>query len=177
MKLRIRKMVSSLIAVLVLLPILVIVAGQLGAFSGSQPADLGVKNGRLKPPSSTPNSVSSQAALYPDHPQAARAAIEPLRYSGDGKAAMRRLAGMLRGMERTTLITDEPGYLYAQCTTPLMRFTDDLEFSLDAPAGVIHVRSASRLGYGDRGVNRARVEAIRARFNGSAHTEPAEPSR
>jgi uncharacterized protein (DUF1499 family) len=177
MKPRTRKRVMSLIAVLVLLPVLVIVAGQLGAFAGSQPADLGVKNGRLKPPSSTPNSVTSQAALYPDHPQAARAAIEPLRYSGDGKAAMRQLASMLRGMERTRLITDEPGYLYAHCTTRLMRFTDDLEFSLDEVAGVIHVRSASRLGHGDQGVNRARVDAIRARFNASATTGPAEPSR
>ena len=77
---------------------------------------------------------------------------------------MRKIAGILRGMERTELITDQPGYLYAQCTTRLMRYTDDLEFWLDEPAGVIHVRSASRIGHGDRGVNRARVEAIRHRF-------------
>jgi uncharacterized protein (DUF1499 family) len=170
---RIRKLAMSLIAVLLLLLLLAIVAGQLGAFSGSQPADLGVNNGRLKPPAGTPNSVTSQAALYPDHPQAARAAIDPLRFSGDGKAAMRRLAGLLRGMERTALITDAPDYLYAQCTTRLMRFTDDVEFSLDAPAGVIHVRSASRVGHGDRGVNRARVEAIRNRFN--APISPSAP--
>jgi uncharacterized protein (DUF1499 family) len=61
-------------------------------------------------------------------------------------------------------VTRESGYLYAQSTTPLMRFTDDLEFWLDAEKGVIHVRSASRLGESDLGANRQRVETIRAQF-------------
>lgn len=165
----------QLLAALVLLPVLVIAAGQLGAFGGTAPSDLGVTNGRLKPPSPTPNSVTSQAAQWPDHPQAARAAIAPLRYRGDGRAAMRTLSAILRGMERTTLITEAPGYLYVQCTSRLMRFTDDVEFSLDAAAGVIHVRSASRLGYGDRGVNRTRVEAIRAAFNAASGASPQAP--
>ena len=73
---RTRTRLLRLLAALVLLPVLVIVAGQLGAFGGRPPADLGVTNGRLKPPSATPNSVTSQAALWPDHPQAARAAID-----------------------------------------------------------------------------------------------------
>ena len=55
-------------------------------------------------------------------------------------------------------------YLYATYTTPLMRFVDDVEFWLDPTAPVIHVRSASRIGHGDRGLNRARIEALRARF-------------
>lgn len=156
-----RKIAMSLLAVVLLLPVLVVLAGQLGAFGGTPPTDLGVRDGRLKAPSATPNSVTSQAALWPQHPMAARAAIAPLRYSGDGRAAMRRLADTLRAMERTTVVSDEPGYLYAQCRTKLLRFTDDVEFWLDEPAGVIQVRSASRIGRGDRGVNRARVEAIR----------------
>jgi uncharacterized protein (DUF1499 family) len=143
---RLRTWLLRLLAALVLLPVLVIAAGQLGAFGGTPPTDLGVKNGRLKAPSATPNSVTSQAALWPDHPQAARAAIEPLRYRGDGAAALRTLATILRGMERTTVVTERPGYLYAQARTRLLRFTDDVEFSLDEAAGVIHVRSASRHG-------------------------------
>jgi uncharacterized protein (DUF1499 family) len=172
MKSRYRTVILSLLAIVLLLPALLIGVAQLGALSGSPPADLGVKAGRLKPPSPTPNSVSSQAALYPDHPQAARAAIEPLRYQGDGRAAMRSLAAILGAMERTVLVTDEPGYLYAQSTTKLMRFTDDIEFHLDEAAGVIHVRSASRIGHGDRGVNRARVEAIRAAFHAASGVAP-----
>lgn len=157
----------SLLAIVVLLPVLVLVAAQVGAFAGSAPADLGVKDGRLKPPSNTPNSVTSQAGLHASHPLAQRAAIAPLAYSGDGRAAMRKLAGVLAGMERTTVVRQEPDYLYAQCQSKLMRFTDDVEFWLDEKAGVIHVRSASRIGHGDRGVNRARVEMIRHRMAGS----------
>jgi uncharacterized protein (DUF1499 family) len=83
------------------------------------------------------------------------------------------VAGILRGMERTTVVTEQPGYLYAQARTRLLRFTDDVEFSLDEAAGVIHVRSASRIGHGDRGVNRARVEAIRSAFMASPAGLPA----
>jgi uncharacterized protein (DUF1499 family) len=154
-----------LIVIVVGLVVMLVLAGQLGLLRGSAPANIGVREGRLLPPSTTPNSVSSQASLYPDHPQLPYAKIEPFRYSGDGKAAMVKIAGIVRGMERTEIIKDGPGYLYAQCTTKLLHFTDDLEFYLDEPAGVIQVRSASRIGHGDRGVNRARVEAIRAKFN------------
>ncbi|MBC7376566.1 MAG: DUF1499 domain-containing protein [Burkholderiaceae bacterium] len=154
-----------LLVIVVGLFVMVVLAGQLGLLRGTAPTSIGVREGKLKPPSKTPNSVSSQAGLYPDHPQLAYAKIEPFKYSGDGKAAMTRMAGIVRGMERTEVITTEPGYLYAQCTTQLLHFTDDLEFYLDEPAGVIQVRSASRIGHGDRGVNRARVEAIREKFN------------
>lgn len=158
---RTRKIFMGFLVVVVLLPVLVVLAAQFGAFKGTAPSNLGIRDGRLKPPAKTPNSVTSQAGLYPDHPQAQRAAIAPLKYTGDGKAAMQKIAHILRGMERTEVITEQPGYVYAQCTTRLMRFTDDVEFMLDEPAGVIQVRSASRIGHGDRGVNRARVEAIR----------------
>ena len=55
--------------VVILLPAVVFFAGQFGMLKGKAPGDLGVHNGRLKPPSNTPNSVSSQAGLYPEHPQ------------------------------------------------------------------------------------------------------------
>jgi creatinine amidohydrolase len=64
------------------------------------------------------------------------------------------------------VITEEPGYLYAEFETRWLRFVDDVEFLLDAPAGVIHVRSASRLGRKDLGVNRKRIEELRARHDG-----------
>ncbi|MGH8821499.1 MAG: DUF1499 domain-containing protein, partial [Rhodoferax sp.] len=144
-----------------------VITGQLGYLAGQTPTDLGVHNGRLKPPSLTPNSVSSQANLYPDNPQMVYAQVAPFEYTGDGKAAMVRLAAIVRAMPRTTLIKDAPDYLYAQCSTRLLRFTDDLEFYLDEPAGVIQVRSASRLGRSDFGVNRTRVEALRRQFERS----------
>lgn len=142
-----------------------VLAGQLGFLSGTVPQDLGVTDGRLKPPSRTPNSVSSQASLYPEHPQRNYASIAPLAYTGDGDTAMARLAILLQKSERTVVVTQEPGYIYAQCTSALLKFTDDIEFWLDRPNSVIQVRSASRLGKKDFGVNRARVESIRAQFS------------
>ena len=141
-----------------------LVAGQIGLLTGRTPKNLGVQDGRLKPPSQTPNSVSSQADLYPDHPQKDYARIAPFQFSGDGEKAMARLAEILKQSDRTVVVTQEAGYLYAQCTTKLLKFTDDIEFWLDKSAGVIHVRSASRLGRKDFNVNRERVESIRAQF-------------
>ncbi|NVO05284.1 MAG: DUF1499 domain-containing protein [Rhodoferax sp.] len=141
-----------------------VLAGQVGLLAGQAPADLGLHDGRLKPPSATPNSVSSQADLYPDHPQHAYARIAPLPFDGDGEAAMQRLAGLVKATERCAIVTQQRDYLYAQCRTALLRFTDDVEFWWDRKAGVIQVRSASRLGQGDLGVNRARMEKIRAQF-------------
>lgn len=142
----------------------VVLVGQLGFLKGRAPTDLGVHDGRLKPPATTPNSVSSQADLYPNHPQRDYARIAPLTFSGDGEAAMLRLASLVAQSDRTMVVTQQADYLYAQCTTALMKFTDDVEFWLDRKAGVIQVRSASRLGASDMGVNRARIEKIRAQF-------------
>jgi uncharacterized protein (DUF1499 family) len=144
-----------------ILALVLIVAGQLGLLRGKAPQDIGLKDGKLKRPALTPNSVTSQADLWPDHPRRSYAAIAPLKASGDGSAEMKKIVEILQAMPRTTIIKNEPGYIYAQSTTALLKFTDDTEFALDASKGVIDVRSASRLGQKDFGVNRARVEAIR----------------
>lgn len=141
-----------------------LLAGQIGLLSGSLPRELGVTEGRLRSPSLTPNSVSSQAELYPDHPQRRYAAISPLSYTGDGEVAMKKLATLLQASKRTVVVTQRPDYIHAQSSSALLKFTDDLEFWLDKPNNVIQVRSASRLGRKDFGVNRARVEAIRDQF-------------
>lgn len=145
----------------VVVALLVLVAGQIGLLRGKAPTDLGVKEGKLKRPSRTPNSVTSQADLWPDHPQKAYSAIAPFKASGDGSAEMKKITEALQAMPRTTIIKQEPGYIYAQSTTAALKFTDDIEFALDANKGIIDVRSASRLGRKDFGVNRARVEAVR----------------
>ena len=153
-----------LLGVLLAVAALLLVAGQLGVFAGKPPQDLGVRDGRLKPPSPTPNSVSSQAGDHADHPQRSEASIAPLSYTGDARGAVGRLAALLETTPGCVLVKREPAYLYAQCRTRWLKFTDDVEFSLDEAGSVIHVRSASRLGRKDFGVNRARVEALRARF-------------
>lgn len=146
------------------LVIALLVAGQLGMLRGKPPADLGVKNGQLKAPANSPNSVSSQASLHASHPFRAYADIAPLAYTGDGAAAFAQAVAIVKAMPGTTVVDEKPGsgYLYVQCQTRWLKFTDDLELALDESARVIHVRSASRIGRGDLGVNRARIEAIRA---------------
>lgn len=142
----------------------VLVAARFGAFAGSAPSQLGVTDGKLKPPSKNPNSVSSQADLWPEHPQRAYAAIAPLALRSDGPATMVRLAQIIESMDGAQIVERRPDYLYAQFTTKLMRFVDDTEFWFDPAAGVVQVRSASRVGRKDLGVNRARIEALRARL-------------
>lgn len=155
-----RYLILFLLAV-ALVALMLLVAGQLGMLRGKAPQDLGVKEGKLKRPSRTENSVSSQTDLWPDHPMKAYASIAPFKATGDGSAEMAKIAETLKAMPRTVIVKQEPGYIYAQNTTALLKFTDDVEFSLDAGKGIIDVRSASRIGRRDFGVNRGRIETIR----------------
>ncbi len=138
-----------------------IAAGQLGWLQGNAPNDLGVRDGKLKGLSPTENCVSSQADFYPNHPQRQYAAIAPLAMRGSGPETIAKLQKIVASMDGARLVKNEPDYLYAQYTTPLMKYVDDVEFWFDPIAQVIQVRSASRLGQGDRGLNRQRVESVR----------------
>ncbi len=128
-------------------------------FAGSRPTNLGVTEGRLAPPKRTPNCVSSQA-----DPVDTEHAIAPIRFTGSPVEAMGILRRVVDGMKRSLVVGQEADYLYAEFKSKLLGYVDDVEFSIAAKDGLIHVRSASRLGRRDYGVNRARVESIRARF-------------
>ncbi|MCX5825949.1 MAG: DUF1499 domain-containing protein [Deltaproteobacteria bacterium] len=125
--------------------------------SGTRPSPIGVTGGRLSACPASPNCVSSQS---PD----SKHAVEPLRYKGTAEQAKGMLIEALLGMKRVRIVAAEERYLHAEFTSALFRFVDDVEFLLDDGAKTIHVRSASRVGYSDLGVNRKRVEAIRSRF-------------
>ena len=156
-----RYVILFLLAVAIVALVL-LVLGQMGLLRGKAPADLGLQNGKLKRPSRTQNCVTSQADQWPEHPQKTYSAITAFKATGDGTAEMTKIAQALQSMPRTVIIKQEPTYIYAQSTTKSFKFTDDVEFALDASKGIIDVRSASRLGQKDFGVNRARIEAIRA---------------
>jgi len=130
-------------------------------FSWKRPDYLGVKDGKLARCKSSPNCVSSQA----DQGDAEHY-IAPIAFKGGALDAMAAARRAIEGMEGSTVVRHEGNYLYAEFRTRLMRFVDDLELTYDEKAGVLHVRSASRLGRRDFGVNRARVEALRARIEG-----------
>jgi uncharacterized protein (DUF1499 family) len=94
-----------------------------------------------------------------------RHAIDPLRYEGTAEKARERLIEAVSGMKRARMIVDEERYLRAEFTSAFFRFVDDVEFLLGSETKAIHVRSASRVGCSDFGVNRRRVEEIRSRFD------------
>ena len=130
------------------------------SFSGKQPQDLGVNNGQLKACPNTPNCVSSQA---PNSDQ--EHAIAPFSYSGSATDAINRLKTIIEGMERSTINEVSDNYLYAEFSSKIMGFVDDVEFYAPPGESVIHTRSAARLGKSDLGVNRKRTEEIRSQFN------------
>ncbi|MBD2387533.1 DUF1499 domain-containing protein [Cylindrospermum sp. FACHB-282] len=126
-------------------------------FSGQRPNNLGVRNGRLAPCPNSPNCVSSQSS-DPTHQ------IAPLTFTTTPEKAIAFLKRIIQSLPRTKIITESEDYLYAEFKSALMGYVDDVEFSLDPKTKVIHVRSASRLGESDLGVNRQRIETIRAKF-------------
>ena len=153
--------VKWLVIAILVLVVAGLLIGQLGLLQGRAPDNLGLRDGKLKPPSKTPNSVSSQANLWPDHPMRAYAEIAPLPFTGDPTTAMARLKAVVEAMPGAKVIESRPDYLYAQFTTRLMKYVDDTEFWLDPAVQAIQVRSASRVGGKDYGVNRKRIEEVR----------------
>ena len=112
--------------------------------------------GRLAACPRTPNCVSSQ--------ETGRSAIAPLPFSDSPSSAFARLKRIVSSLPRTRVVEASGDYLHAEVKSRVFGFVDDVEFIVDSPGSRVHVRSASRVGYSDLGVNRARVEALRVRF-------------
>ena len=128
----------------------------------------GAKDGRLATCPDKPNCVSSQATE-------ARHVIAPLRYEAAIAEPMVQLQQVVSAMRRTRVVGATDDYLHVEFTSAVVGFVDDVEFYLDRTAQLIHVRSASRVGHYDFGVNRKRVEAIRAAFNRGAPASTNPP--
>jgi len=129
----------------------------LTACSTNQTIKTGVPSDRLSPCPKSPNCVSS---LSEDKSHQ----VDPLTYSATLEEAREKLISVIKSMKRSEIVTAEKNYIHATFTSFLFRFVDDVEFSFDDETKVINVRSASRTGYSDLGVNRRRVEEIRKRF-------------
>ncbi len=145
------------VAILILLVLLPIISLAVLSLTASRPADLGVTNGRLASCPDSPNCVCSHDTRL-DH------FVEPVQLSGASKD-WKRLRQVVSDLPGATLIEDTGSYMHVEFTTRVFRFVDDVEFLADDDAGVIHVRSASRAGHSDLGVNRKRVERIRREFS------------
>jgi len=162
--LKLLKKIALAVAALILLAAALLaieyVGGQpMGLFSGSKPDGLGFANGQFKPPSWKPNTVSSTVAKDDSH------YVAPLRAEADAGETWKKLEAIVRATKGATVITASPSYLYAEFKTAGLGFVDDVEFALDATNKIVHVRSGSRLGVRDFGVNRKRIESIREKLS------------
>ena len=122
-----------------------------------RPANLGVRAGKLAPCPSSPNCVSTQA-------DDAEHRIDVIPFAGSSDDAMAKLKRAIATLARAASVTETADYLHVEFTSLIFRFVDDVEFWIDESNHVIHFRSASRIGHGDLGVNRKRMEAIRQAF-------------
>jgi uncharacterized protein (DUF1499 family) len=125
------------------------------ALSGSTPTNLGIKDGKFAPCLVTPNCVSSQAT-DPQH------YIAPITYKSSSTEAYTQIKKLLENQKHTQIISETDNYIYAQATSRLMGFVDDVEFYFNPETKLIEVRSASRIGESDLGINRQRIEKLRS---------------
>ena len=123
----------------------------LSACAGEPPQDIGVRDGKLIACPESPNCVSS----YESSEEHAIAAL-------DGN--LNQIQQILVAMDGANIVEQSNNYLYAEFTSSLMGYVDDVEFLYDAASNTTQVRSASRVGYSDMGANRSRVEAIRVQL-------------
>jgi uncharacterized protein (DUF1499 family) len=140
---------------------LLVLSSLLAACGSTPPETLGLKDGRFSPCPASPNCVSSFAAEGDKTHY-----IGPFAYTGTREAARTRLMKVLSvySPSAVSVIRSDADYIRLEFRTALWRFTDDVEFYFPPDQGIIHVRSASRIGYGDFGANRKRVERLRAEF-------------
>lgn len=139
----------------------------LASCAGSRPDHLGVHDSLLGDCPSSPNCVSSESR-DPAH------AIPAFYLVVDNATGWKAARDAVAAMPRTTIVTETADYLHAECASRLFGFVDDLELHLRGEQqAVIAVRSASRLGYSDMGVNRKRVELLRNTLMkaGAVHAE------
>ena len=120
----------------------------LSACAGEPPQNIGVTGGQLAPCPESPNCVSSFESDE-EHD------IEPLA------ANLEQIERVLVGLNEANIVSASENYIYAEFTSRLMHYVDDVEFLYDQSIGITHVRSASRIGYSDLGANRNRIESIR----------------
>jgi uncharacterized protein (DUF1499 family) len=149
------------LSILAALAALVLLRLGLLSFLAKAPATLGATDGRLAPCPRRPNCVSSQASASD-----ATHRIDPLATSGARDDAVSKALAALSSMPGGRVVTVDGGYVHAEFTSRIFRFVDDLELLWDTERGVFDVRSASRVGTSDLGVNRRRVEAFRALLGG-----------
>ena len=129
----------------------------LTACTGTRPADIGINNDQLTPCPESPNCVSSFEDKKDETHYIKAYSISEVNQA----TAWTSLQTIIEQNGSAEIISANDSYIYAEFTSGIMKFVDDTEFMLDTDNKLIHLRSASRLGYRDFDVNRDRLEVIR----------------
>ncbi len=158
-----RILVMAVVVPIVAFLVVVIMNGR-----SRSPIQLGVVDGQLAPCPDKPNCVESQT-------DQASHQLEPLHYECDSQAAWTALQTVIGERARTKVIVNDERYMHCECRSFLLRFVDDLEFLHMPEQKTIQVRSASRTGHSDMGVNRKRVESIRASWAAALASATVQP--
>jgi len=152
---RLRKMlIGTGIAFVILVGVILVLN------SRSQPAAIGVTDGKLAACPQSPNCVSTQT-------DQSEKQMESLKFTGSVDQTREKIKAILKSMLRTRLVTQSNNYLHYEVRSLLMRYVDDVEFLIDPEKKQIDFRSASRIGYSDLGANRTRMETITRKFQES----------
>jgi uncharacterized protein (DUF1499 family) len=120
-------------------------------------------NEKLRPCPSTPNCVSSEEAGNAKYDAKN---IEPFKFNSTAELAWSKLRAVIKSTGGEIRYYNQT-YLWATYSTKIFRFVDDMEFRMVAEENIIHVRSGSRVGHSDLGVNSKNVENVRQLFNQS----------
>ena len=139
----------------------ILVLGIAAGFSFMPVEGLSSQESLLAPCPDSPNCVSSLAPGGPRH-------VAPLSYASSRDAAIQTLVDLLEAEPSVRIVSRQADYLHAEFSSRLFKFVDDVTFYFPADAPVIHVRSASRIGYYDFGANRRRVEHLRRLLSSTA---------
>ncbi len=144
--------------VIMIISVPIILSVVLLGCAGKRPASIGVIDGRLSPCPKSPNCVSSMAKDEKHY-------IEPLAYSSERQQAFKALEHVLEQRRRARIVQKADNYLHVEFKSRFFRFVDDVEFYFPKGEPLVHVRSASRLGKSDLGVNRKRMNSVRKAFS------------
>jgi len=142
--------------------IILLILGLIACFmfikNNMTPQNLGVNNGKLAEMPSSPNAVSSQAKTEEKK-------VSPLAYVENKSKSKLKIENIINEYKSAKIVTNDENYIHVVFSTSRMKFKDDVEFYFDEENEVIHYRSASRIGYSDMGMNRARYDELVAKYN------------
>ena len=143
--------VTTLVAVPIILTVILL------SCAGKRPASVGLTGGRFLPCPKSPNCVSSMSEEQTHY-------IEPFNYPSGKRHALQTLQRVLADLDPATIIAQSDDYLHVEFKSRYLGFVDDVEFYLPNNEPLIHIRSASRMGYSDLGVNRKRMNSLRLQY-------------